>query len=90
MPRRPLVIRQKLNHDSRYKDPVVGRFLNILFRDSHILFLKLCITVGIRIVADCVALSWQDTRKLKRATTPYFITELLLFLYIIINFFSSI
>lgn len=34
MPRRPLVIRQKVNNDSRYKDPVVGRFLNILLRDG--------------------------------------------------------
>jgi small subunit ribosomal protein S7 len=34
MPRRPLVIRPKVNNDSRYKDPVVGRFLNILLRDG--------------------------------------------------------
>ena len=30
MPRRPLVIRQRVVNDSRYKDIVVGRFLNIL------------------------------------------------------------
>ena len=34
MPRRPLVIRQKVSHDPRYKDPIVGRFLNILLRDG--------------------------------------------------------
>ena len=34
MPRRPLVLRQKFVQDSRYKDPVVGRFLNILLRDG--------------------------------------------------------
>ena len=32
------------------------------------------LTVGIRIVADCVALSCQVTRKLKRATTLEFTT----------------
>lgn len=34
MPRRPLVIRQKVSHDPRYKDPIVGKFLNILLRDG--------------------------------------------------------
>ena len=34
MPRRPLVIRQKVVQDSLYKDPIVGRFLNILLRDG--------------------------------------------------------
>ncbi|MDH5427364.1 MAG: 30S ribosomal protein S7 [Nitrospirota bacterium] len=34
MPRRPLVLRQKVVQDSLYKDPVVGRFLNILLRDG--------------------------------------------------------
>ena len=34
MPRRPLVIRQKLSLDSRYNDPIVGRFLNVLLRDG--------------------------------------------------------
>ncbi len=34
----------------------------------------LAITVSIRIVADCVALSCQVTRKLKRATTVEFTT----------------
>ena len=34
-----------------------------------VFFLRLLVTVSIRIVADCVALSCQDTRKLKRATT---------------------
>ncbi len=34
MPRRPLVLRQKVVQDSVYKDPVVGRFLNILLRDG--------------------------------------------------------
>lgn len=34
MPRRALVLRQKFFQDSRYKDPVVGRFLNILLRNG--------------------------------------------------------
>ncbi len=34
MPRRPLVLRQKVVQDSLYKDPIVGRFLNILLRDG--------------------------------------------------------
>lgn len=34
MPRRPLVLRQKVVQDSLYKDPLVGRFLNILLRDG--------------------------------------------------------
>ena len=34
MPRRPLVFRQKVVQDSLYKDPIVGRFLNILLRDG--------------------------------------------------------
>ncbi len=34
MPRRPLVLRQKVIQDSRYRDPIVGRFLNILLRDG--------------------------------------------------------
>ncbi|UCH90999.1 MAG: 30S ribosomal protein S7 [Nitrospirota bacterium] len=34
MPRRPLVLRQKIVQDSLYKDPIVGRFLNILLRDG--------------------------------------------------------
>ena len=34
MPRRPLVLRQKFVQDSRYKDPIVGRFLNVLLRDG--------------------------------------------------------
>ncbi len=34
MPRRPLVLRQKVVHDSRYNDSVVGRFLNILLKDG--------------------------------------------------------
>ena len=38
-------------------------------------FLHLLPTVSIRIVADCVALSYQVTRILKRATTLEFTTE---------------
>ena len=34
MPRRPLVIYQRAFQDSRYKDLVVGRFLNILMSDG--------------------------------------------------------
>ena len=34
MPRRPLVLRQKVVQDPVYKDQVVGRFLNILLRDG--------------------------------------------------------
>jgi len=34
MPRRPLVIRQKVSQDPRYKDPVLGKFLNILLCDG--------------------------------------------------------
>ena len=34
MPRRPLVLRQKVVQDSLYKDPIVGRFLDILLRDG--------------------------------------------------------
>ncbi len=34
MPRRPLVLRQRVVNDSRYKDIVVGRFLNILMKDG--------------------------------------------------------
>jgi small subunit ribosomal protein S7 len=34
MPRRPLVIRQRVVLDPKYKDLVVGRFLNILMRDG--------------------------------------------------------
>lgn len=34
MPRRPLVLRQKVVQDPLYKDPIVGRFLNILLRDG--------------------------------------------------------
>jgi small subunit ribosomal protein S7 len=34
MPRRPLVLRQKVVQDSVYKDPIVGRFLNIILRDG--------------------------------------------------------
>jgi len=34
MPRRPLVLRQRVFKDSLYKDPVVGRFLNILLHDG--------------------------------------------------------
>lgn len=34
MPRRLLVLRQKVVHDSRYNDSVVGRFLNILLKDG--------------------------------------------------------
>lgn len=34
MPRRPLVIHQRFAQDPKYKDLVVGRFLNILMRDG--------------------------------------------------------
>ena len=34
MPRRPLVIRQRVVQDPRYKDLVVGRFLNILMHNG--------------------------------------------------------
>ncbi|MEJ2229898.1 MAG: 30S ribosomal protein S7 [Nitrospirales bacterium] len=34
MPRRPLVLRQKVVQDSRFKDQTVGRFLNILLKDG--------------------------------------------------------
>ena len=34
MPRRPLVIYQRASQDPRYKDLVVGRFLNILMSDG--------------------------------------------------------
>ena len=34
MPRRPLVIRQRLNCDPRYGDPLLGRFLSLLLRDG--------------------------------------------------------
>ena len=34
MPRRPLVLRQRVVNDSRYKDIVVGRFLNILMKNG--------------------------------------------------------
>ncbi len=34
MPRRPLVLRQRVVNDSRYNDMVVGRFLNILMKDG--------------------------------------------------------
>ena len=41
---------------------------------SNCAILALPITVSIRIVADCVPLSCQTTRKLKRATTVEFTT----------------
>jgi len=34
MPRRPLVIYQRASQDPKFKDLVVGRFLNILMRDG--------------------------------------------------------
>lgn len=34
MPRRPVVLRKRIFYDPRYRDPIVGRFINVLMRDG--------------------------------------------------------
>jgi hypothetical protein len=49
------------------------------------MFFALPLTVSITIVADCVPLSCQVARKLKRATTPEFTHEPAIISYIIVQ-----
>ena len=63
-----IVSRENMNN---YNAEVFGQNFTLRgqIRRNYINFHLLMLTVCIRIVADCVALPCQDTRKLKRATT---------------------